>query len=116
MNFAPGSLHQQMVQACREVDDFIHGMSSDEFMGDLKTQRAVMMTFVIIAEIADRIQLDDPDVGTSFPAVPWSQIRGMRNRLAHGYLTINLDTVWAAASMSIPALRRALDPHGHSGS
>ena len=107
-------LNRQLVQVCREVSSFIDGMTRDAFMDDLKTQRAVEMTFVIIAEIADRIRSEEPDLFQSLPSVPWAQIRGMRNRLVHGYLAINLDTVWATASISIPQLSKALE-HPQSG-
>src|SRR4051812_6779975 len=98
----PESLHAQILQTCSEVDDFVRGLSREQFMGDLKTQRAVAMTFVIIAEIADRIRLEQPDLLASLPSIPWAQIRGMRNRLVHGYIAINLETVWATASIAIP--------------
>ncbi|HBJ70744.1 MAG TPA: hypothetical protein DDZ09_21355, partial [Alcaligenes faecalis] len=26
--------------------------------------------------------------------VPWRNMRGMRNRIAHGYFDVNLDVVW----------------------
>jgi uncharacterized protein with HEPN domain len=108
-------LLRQVVQSCAEVEDFIDGMSRDDFMADLKTQRAIMMTFVIIAEIIDRIRLEDPQLLEQLTAVPWTEIRGMRNRLVHGDLTIDLGTVWATASISIPQLRRTLE-QPHSGS
>jgi uncharacterized protein with HEPN domain len=76
-----------------EVEDFINGMSRDDFMADLKTQRAVAMTFVIIAEIADRIQVEEAQSLDRLKDVPWAEIRGMRNRLVHGYLTIDVGTV-----------------------
>ena len=28
------------------------------------------------------------------PEVPWLNMRGMRNRIAHGYFDINLDVIW----------------------
>jgi uncharacterized protein with HEPN domain len=31
-------------------------------------------------------------------------MRGMRNRMAHGYFDINLDIVWDTIQQSIPAL------------
>jgi len=108
-------LLQQLIQTCADVTDFIADMSRDEFMADLKTQRAIMMTFVIIAEIADRMRLEEPQLLERLPDAPWADIRGMRNRLVHGYIAINLSTVWATASASIPELQRMLE-HPHSGS
>ena len=35
-------------------------------------------------------------------------MRGMRNRIAHGYFDINLDVVWDTVQAALPALLRQL--------
>ena len=35
-------------------------------------------------------------------------MRGMRNRIAHGYLAINLDVVWDTVQTALPALLKQL--------
>lgn len=35
-------------------------------------------------------------------------MRGMRNRIAHGYFDINLDMVWDTVQTALPALLRQL--------
>jgi uncharacterized protein with HEPN domain len=42
------------------------------------------------------------------PEVPWRLIRGMRNRVAHNYWTVDDDIVWAVVEQHAPQLRRAL--------
>ena len=32
-----------------------------------------------------------PKFAVAHPEIPWAQMRGMRNRMVHGYLDINLD-------------------------
>ncbi len=36
--------------------------------------------------------------------VPWRNMKGMRNRIAHGYFDINLDVVWETAQTALPQL------------
>lgn len=38
------------------------------------------------------------------PEVPWRNIRGMRNRVAHGYFELNLDLVWDTVQTALPEL------------
>ena len=38
------------------------------------------------------------------PEVPWRSMRGMRNRIAHGYFDINLDVVWDTVQTALPEL------------
>ena len=40
--------------------------------------------------------------------VPWRNLRGMRNRIAHGYLDINLDVVWDTVQTALPELLKQL--------
>ena len=35
-------------------------------------------------------------------------MKGMRNRIAHGYYDINLDTVWETVDIALPDLHAAL--------
>jgi uncharacterized protein with HEPN domain len=36
---------------------------------------------------------EHPDFVANHPDIPWRQMRGMRNRMAHGYFDINLEIV-----------------------
>jgi uncharacterized protein with HEPN domain len=40
--------------------------------------------------------------------VPWRGMRGMRNRIAHGYFDINLDVVWDTVRTALPELQNQL--------
>lgn len=38
------------------------------------------------------------------PQIPWRNMRGMRNRIAHGYFDIDLDVVWDTVTIALPEL------------
>ena len=40
--------------------------------------------------------------------IPWRNMRGMRNRIAHGYFDINLDVVWSTVQTALPELLKQL--------
>jgi len=42
------------------------------------------------------------------PRTPWRNMRGMRNRIAHGYFDINLDVVWDTVQTALPELLASL--------
>ena len=41
--------------------------------------------------------------------IPWRSMRGMRNRIAHGYFDINLDVVWDTVQAALPELATQLE-------
>ena len=48
------------------------------------------------------------DFRNQYPAVPWSQIIGMRNVLAHRYFGIDVDLVWSVVERDLPELKQQL--------
>jgi len=42
------------------------------------------------------------------PALPFRQMRGMRNVVAHDYGHVDVALVWKAATGNIPSIRRVL--------
>lgn len=86
------------MQGSADAVSFTEGMDETDFLADLKTQRAVVMRLMIVGGAASRIFSDYPDFAEANDSVPWRSIRGMRNRIAHGYFDIDLHVVWQTAS------------------
>lgn len=109
-----GHVRQSAVDAC----GFVEGMSKEDFLVDRRTQRAVVMSLVIIGEAATQIMDRYPAFVERHPDVRWRSMRGMRNRIAHGYFQLDLDVVWDTVQTALPELLARL-PRGdadHVGS
>lgn len=62
-----------------------------------------------IGEGINRINRLMPDsLSTNFPDIPWIDIVGMRNRIAHGYFELDADIVLDAVKTGIPPLHEAI--------
>jgi uncharacterized protein with HEPN domain len=99
-------------QAAEDARSFTEGLSKEEFLADKRTQSAVVMSLVIIGEAATKIMDQHPEFATQRSDVPWRSMRGMRNRIAHGYFEINLDLVWETVGTALPKLLELLPPAG----
>ncbi len=66
------------------------------------------MNLMIISEAAAKLMDAYPEFTQAQPQVPWRNMRGMRNRIAHGYFDINLDVVWDTVRTALPELLRQL--------
>lgn len=99
---------EHMVEAIRLVHSYVEGMSREEFLADKKTQQAVILNILVLGEAATQLGNEYPEWAEQHPEVPWRSMRGMRNRMAHGYFEINLDVVWDTVQLSLTELEEKL--------
>ena len=100
-------LHDYLDHIRRAAEDacgFVDGLGKDDFLADRRTQSAVVMSLVVIGEAATKVMDRYPEFADRHPDVPWRSMRGMRNRIAHGYFEINLDVVWDTVQTALPEL------------
>lgn len=93
-----------MLEAALQACAYVEGLSKEEFLGDKRTQQAVVLNLILVGEEATKLLRDDEAFANQHPQVPWRSMKGMRNRIAHGYFEINLDTVWDTIQTALPAL------------
>ncbi len=99
-----------MLEAAQLAQKHVGGVSKDDFVASRMMQQAVLMNLVIIGEAATQIRNEYPEFvdANPSPALPWHQMIGMRNRVAHVYFDVDLDVVWVAVTNHLPALERYL--------
>ena len=73
---------------------------------DKKTQAAVQHQIMIIGEAAKRLSRNFRDENAH---IPWGAIARMRDRLIHGYSTVDMGVVWTTAAEGIPDLLKAIE-------
>lgn len=105
---------ERMTKAAAQAVQYVEGYGKSDFLGDVRTQQAVIMNLVIIGEIATKLLNEHAAFLQQHPQIPWHSMKGMRNRIAHGYFEINLDTVWETVSTALPNLLNELPPVHHS--
>ena len=87
--------------AAEEALSYAEGRSRSDLETDGQLARALERLIEIIGEAATKI---DEETRDSLPQVPWVEIRGMRNWLAHAYFRIHLDYVWDTVNEELPKL------------
>jgi uncharacterized protein with HEPN domain len=91
-----------IVDAATLVQEFTRGLSKREFLDDLKTYHAVIRNLEILGEAAKKLQ---SDVCEQAPDVPWRQLAGFRDRLAHGYFDMDDDVIWSVIQEHLAILK-----------
>ncbi len=95
-----------MREAAREITEFMKGVSHAEFEKNKQLRYAIERQLMVIGEAANHIS---GEFHESHAEIPWAQIIGQRNVLAHDYGTIMTDRVWRTATASVPELLKALE-------
>lgn len=94
-----------MIGFTEKVLAYTSGFDQGGFELASLTFDAVLRNIELIGEAATHI----PDsVRTAHPEIPWRLIIATRNRLIHGYLGIDNDTLWSIIQTDIPVLLSSL--------
>ncbi len=96
----PDRVHD-ILDAIAEIEAFLVGTTLEQFRADPKTQKAVTMDIAIIGEAARHVP---DDIVAAAPEIPWSVMRGMRNRIMHGYFDVDVQIVWETSHQDLPPL------------
>jgi len=63
-----------------------------------------MATIHLIEVIGEASRSISAELRRKYPEVPWDSISGTRNRLARGYIDVDLDIVWTIVTVDLPTL------------
>jgi uncharacterized protein with HEPN domain len=90
--------------ASSDIRDFTCGMDLSQYRHDSKSRAAVERKFEVIGEACGRIRDQFPDLFQKLDTGP--QIIGFRNRLIHGYDSVDDAIVWDVITRKLPGLEK----------
>ena len=107
-------LLEEMIEAAAQAVALVYDVDVAELSADRMRRDALLWNFAVLGEAAT--QLSD-ELRERFPEVPWRQPARFRNRIIHGYWSIDLDVVHTTAREQLPGfaadLRRVHALIGH---
>ena len=105
MNRTPAHV-ADMLGFVRELRTLVGTRSFENYLSDRVLNLAVEKLFINLGEAAVRV----PEVErTAMIDIPWRQVIGVRNILAHGYEQIDHETLFRSVAADLPALEDTLD-------
>lgn len=94
----------QMQEAASQALAYVEGMDKTAFVADKRTQQAVVLNLLVIGELAAKLIEQHGDFVTEHPRIAWASMKGMRNRIAHGYFELDIGVVWETVQRALPDL------------
>jgi uncharacterized protein with HEPN domain len=93
-----------ILEAIRNIRQFVAGMTTDQFANDLKTQHACIRDLEVIGEAVKHLPAD---LRGRAPEIEWQKIAGLRDILTHEYFGIDLAILWDVIVNKLPGLDSA---------
>jgi len=96
---------QHILDAISRMEEYVHELSYEGFLENRLVQDGVIRQIEIIGEAAKRLS---PKMRNQVSDIPWKDIAGMRDKLIHDYMGVDIDAVWDTVSKDIPELKNKL--------
>jgi uncharacterized protein with HEPN domain len=99
-----------MIEAAERAIQLTDGVTVNELQADRLRKESLLWNFTVLGEAAAQVT---ESVRDRFPEIPWQQPSRLRNRIVHGYWSIDMEILHTTASEQLPSfaadLRRVLD-------
>ena len=92
---------RHMLDHAKEAVDLITGKDKAELQHNRVLELALTRLVEIVGEASARVS---SETQAKYPSIPWPQVIGMRNRLIHGYDSVDLDVLWDTIEIDLPPL------------
>jgi len=99
---------KHMLDYSREALDLVKDRSRLDLDTDRVLELALVRLLEIIGEAASRVSEEGRE---RYPEIPWPQIISLRNRLIHGYDSVDMDVLWEILQGDLPALILKLEKY-----
>lgn len=94
---------RRIIKYCNEIfhTQEYFGNSFEVFSANSIYRNAVALCILQIGELSGHLSDDFKEI---YSGVPWRNIKGMRNIMAHKYGDITIPTVWETITQDVPEL------------
>jgi uncharacterized protein with HEPN domain len=93
---------RHILDAMAKIEEYLAGMDRAAFQASTMAQDAVIRRLEIIGEATKRLS---ERLRLANPSVPWQDIAGMRDKLIHDYMGVDVETVWLTVGENLPPFK-----------
>jgi uncharacterized protein with HEPN domain len=90
----------EMIDAAEQAQQLTTGITVGQLETDRQRRDALLWNFTVLGEAAGQLSAEIKD---KFPDMSWQQPIGLRNRIVHGYWSIDLEVLHTTATEQLPA-------------
>jgi uncharacterized protein with HEPN domain len=95
----------EMIDAAEQAQQLATGIDVSQLEDDRQRRDALLWNFTVLGEAAGQLSAE---IKQRFPDVPWQQPARLRNRIVHGYWSIDLEVLHTTATSQLPEFTASL--------
>ena len=95
----------EMIDAAEQAQQLVAGLDVEAIETDRQRRDALLWNFTVLGEAAAQLSTD---FKVAYPDVEWARPSQLRNRIVHGYWSIDLQVLHATALDDLPAFTAQL--------
>jgi uncharacterized protein with HEPN domain len=93
---------KDILDCIEKINEFIGDLDFEKFVEDDKTKSAVVRKLEIIGEATKNIP---KQIRQKYRELPWTDMAGMRDKIAHFYFGIDYSIVWEVIKERLPEIK-----------
>lgn len=97
---------EDILDAISKIEILIRDITFENFVDDFRINFAAVRALEIVGEATKRLP---GEVRDAYPDIPWREMAGMRDRIIHGYDTVDLRIVWGTVTRRISELKPQIE-------
>lgn len=96
---------EHIIEALDKITLYIEGQTRNSFLQNSEKQDAVIRQLEIVGEATKRVS---SEVRRKNSEIPWTEMAGIRDKLIHDYIGVDLWIVWETAKSDVPEIRQMI--------
>jgi uncharacterized protein with HEPN domain len=90
----------EIIDSAERIIELVATRSADQFDADRDRRDALLWNYTVLGEAIGQLS---GELKAAHPNVPWADPVRMRNRVVHGYWSIDLEVLVTTARLDLPA-------------
>lgn len=97
---------EHILDCISNIKNYTKGFDEEDFLRNKLIQDAVIRNFEIIGEATKHL---NSTFREKYPNIEWKKIAGMRDKLIHDYMGVDLWAVWGVVEDLLPNLEQDIN-------
>ena len=100
-----GDYLDHILSAIERIERYTSELDEAAFLESELVQDAVIRNIEVMGEASGKVMRSFPDFAAQNGGIPWLVMYTMRNRVSHGYDSVDIEVVWKTIRGDLPGLK-----------